>query len=310
MSTRGLYRILSLDGGGIRGLITAVLLERLEAALPGFLGQIDLFAGTSTGGLLALGLASGKTPADAIRLYVEYGQQVFADSLWDQVRDLGTLIGAQYDIEPLRQALQALFGEMTLGDLSRRVLISSFDLDYQPPDLAQPRSWKAKFFHNFPGPGGDQAQRVVDVALYTAAAPTYFPIVQGYIDGGVVAGNPSMCALAQALHVPTGGQQLEQVVLLSIGTGYNPRYLEVEDGDWGLVQWAPHLVNLMLEGSAGLADYQCRQLLGERYFRLNPVLPYPIGMDRVDKIPLMRQIAEAMDVSAAVRWLQRFFEAA
>lgn len=301
------YRILSLDGGGIRGLLMAVLLEHLETALPGFLAQIDLFAGTSTGGLLALGLAAGKSPAEAIWLYTEYGQRVFADTAWDDLRDLGKLIGADYDIEPLREALQTLFGETTLAEVPRRVLISAFDLDNRSEVPAQPRSWKAKFFHNFPGPGADGEQRVVDVALYTAAAPTYFPIVDGYVDGGVVAGNPSMCALAQALHPHTGGQKLEQVVLLSLGTGHNPHYLAVEDGDWGLVQWAPHLVSLMLEGGSGLVDYQCRQLLGERYFRLDPYLPYPIAMDRVDKIPLLQQLANEYDLRPVLHWLQRTF---
>ena len=272
------YHILSMDGGGIRGLITAILLQRLEQAHPGFLAQIDLFAGTSTGGLLALGLAAGKTPEQLRTLYEVYGNKVFADKTLDDVRDLGRLIGAEYDLEPLKEVLNLQFGDARLGGLKKRVLISSFDLDNE---MAAYRTWKAKFFHNFPGPDSDGDQLVTDVALYTAVAPTFFPTYHGYIDGGVVAGNPSVCALAQALHRATGGNKLEDIVLLSIGTGHNPRYLKGQDKDWGLAQWAPHLVSLMLEGSTSLADYQCRQILGPRYFRLDPRLPEPIEMDEV-----------------------------
>lgn len=301
------FRILSLDGGGIKGLIMAIILERLESAVPGFLAKIDLFAGTSTGGLLALGLASGKTPTEARKLYEGKGQEVFKDSLLDDVRDLGSLIGADYDTEPLKEALSDEFGPVRLSELPKRVLVSAFDLDaplYGNPSI---RSWKAKFFHNFPGPDSDGERSVVDVGLFTSAAPTYFPIYQGFIDGGVVACNPSVCALAQALHQPTGGQALEDIVLLSLGTGRNPRYIDSVDGDWGLIQWAPQLVHLVMEGSTDLADYQCRQILRERYLRLNPLLPYPVGMDRVNQVPLITQIASQFPLENAISWLKRFF---
>jgi uncharacterized protein len=301
------YRILSLDGGGIRGVLTAVLLERMEAAHPGFLEQFDLLAGTSTGGLLALGLASGLNPTEARQLYEQWGSHVFADTVLDNLRDLGTLVGADYSIRPLKDALAAQFRGRTLGDLSRKVLVAAFDLDNSPVEPGQQRSWKAKFFHNFPGPGSDASERIVDVGIRTSAAPTYFPIYQGYIDGGVVANNPAMCGLAQALHPASGGQQLADVILLSLGTGWNPRFLTSVDGDWGLVQWAPHLVNLMLEGGAGLVDYQCRQILDERYLRVNPILPVPIGMDRVSSIGMLKRIARQCDLRDAYTWVSRYF---
>ncbi len=302
------YRILSLDGGGIRGLIMAILLERLEQALPGFLSQVDLFAGTSTGGLLALGLAAGRTPTQARKLYEEKGVKVFTNSLLEDVLDLGMLVGAKYHLEPLKEALIEEFGEdLTLGELEKRVIISAFQLDNKPQSPSQIRTWKAKFFQNFPGPGSDAAQKVVDVGIYTSAAPTYFPIYQGYIDGGVVACNPSVCALAQALDPPTGGQKLEDVALLSLSTGQNPRFLDVYTEDWGLVQWSFNLVDILLEGGSGLADYQSRQFLGERYLRLNPILPEPVGMDQIDKIPLMIDVAGQYDLSPAQAWISKNF---
>src|SRR5512144_125229 len=137
----GYYHILSLDGGGIRGLLTAILLERLEAAVPGFLAKVDLFAGTSTGGILALGLAAGRSPAQARELYETQGRVVFADSVLDNVRDLGHAVGAQYSNGPLKRVLTEQFGDLTLGDLPRRVLITSFDLDNGPDQPPPLRTW-------------------------------------------------------------------------------------------------------------------------------------------------------------------------
>jgi hypothetical protein len=116
-----------------------------------------------------------------------------------------------------------------------------------------------------------------------------------------------VCALAQALHAQTGGQKLEDIRLLSISTGSNPRYLAVENADWGLVKWAPHLVHLALESSANLAHFQCIQFLGERYLRLDPILPYPIALDRVDQIEQMKEFANQVDLTEAISWLRRFF---
>ena len=90
------FRIVSLDGGGIRGVLTAALLERLDSLQPGFLAQVDLYAGTSTGGILALALASGMSPTEARTLYERLGDDVFKDSLWDNLKDLGQITGAHY----------------------------------------------------------------------------------------------------------------------------------------------------------------------------------------------------------------------
>jgi patatin-like phospholipase/acyl hydrolase len=196
---------------------------------------------------------------------------------------------------------------MTLADLPKKVLVSSFDLDSQPSDPLKPHMWKAKFFHNFPGPGSDGDQKVVDVALRTSAAPTYFPIYQGYVDGGVVANNPSMCALAQAIDAPTGGRSLREIDLLSLSTGMNPHFISEQNAEWGVVQWVPHLISLILEGSVGLADYQCRQVLGKRYQRLNPILPVDVPLDKVDQIPLLKEIAGEADISQAVAFVKKYY---
>jgi patatin-like phospholipase/acyl hydrolase len=195
-----------------------------------------------------------------------------------------------------------------LNELSKKVLISSFDLDNEATGFGKVRAWKPKYFHNFPGEDSDGYQKVVDVALYTSAAPTFFPVYKGFIDGGVISNNPSMCALAQALEPDTGGQSLRDVRLLSIGTGVNPKFLIGEDEDWGFVQWAPHVISLMMEGSTGLADYQCRQILRNRYMRVNPVLPVPIGLDGLDQVPMMKSLAAQFDLEKERVWLKKNFK--
>ncbi len=143
--------------------------------------------------------------------------------------------------------------------------------------------------------------------MRTAVAPAFFPTYQGYIDGGVAAGNPAMCALAEALHPHTGKQVLENVQLLSVGTGYNPHYLPVEDADWGLVQWAPHMLDIMLEAGSDMVNYQVQQIMEEQYIRVNPVLPKPIGMDSIKAIPDLLQTADQVNLDRVIAWIRRFF---
>ena len=302
------YRILSLDGGGIRGIITVILMQRLNSdpQLAGWLDSVDLIAGTSTGGLLALGLANGLDLQRIRDLYENRGQAIFDDSWLDNLVDLGTIIGAQYGIRNLTRELRRILGQTTLGQLRKRVLIAAFDLDNEASDPAR-RTWKPKLFHNFPGPDSDSSLLAYKVGLYTAAAPTYFPSADGYIDGGVYASNPSMCALAQTQDSRFAGQpSISDEVLLSLGTGTPLTYIQGRNLNWGYAQWAKPLVNLMLDGTAGIADYQCRQILGQRYCRLAPVFPpgVSIPMDAVKRVPDMVQFAGTVDLSATVQWLK------
>jgi patatin-like phospholipase/acyl hydrolase len=309
------YHILSLDGGGIRGIFSARVLERLEQSLPGFLGTLDLLAGTSTGGIIALGLAAGMPPAQLVRLYRDEGSKIFDDSWLDSLRDLGNLSGAKYDNTNLHEILTREFdgrAVSTLDDLARRVLIPTFDLDdgqdpRRNPD--KPRTWKPKFFHNYPGPDSDGAELIVDVAMRTSAAPTYFPTYGRFVDGGVVANDPSMAALAQALNDQTGGQELREIRLLSIGTGINPTYIAGADHDWGYAQWARPIITLMMDGVMGVAVYECTQILGNRYHRVNCVFDQPIPLDDYQKADSLIGYADSLDLTETIAWVQRYFMA-
>jgi hypothetical protein len=187
------------------------------------------------------------------------------------------------------------------------VLITAFDLDNEHPDPAK-RCWKPKLFHNFPGPDSDGAMPAWKVGLYTTAAPTYFPTVDGYVDGGVFANNPAMCALAQTQDARIGRTaRLEDLALLSLGTGNSLLYVKGQRHDWGYAQWAKALLGVMFDGTVGIADYQCRRLLGGRYHRLAPAFApeEDFPLDSVERIPELVAFAEQVDIAPAARWLRR-----
>jgi patatin-like phospholipase/acyl hydrolase len=301
-----MFRIVALDGGGIRGILSAALLDRLCSVVPGLLEGVGLYAGTSTGGILGLGLAAGLTPAALRDFYVREGPGVFDGSL---VRTVGCgLALAKYSNERLAAALQATFGDRRLGALPGKVLIAAFDLDGFDK-TANLRTWKPKFFHNLGGDDSDDDALVVDVALATSAAPTYFPSWKGFIDGGIVANNPSLAALAQALdqRVPAAARArgLADIALLSLGTGRFPRHLDRGAHDWGLIEWAKPLVEILLEGMEEVADFQCRQLLSQRYHRLDPVFGEEIAIDDAKKIPELLRIASDTSIDEILEWIGR-----
>ncbi|MCS6803497.1 MAG: hypothetical protein NZ773_16360, partial [Dehalococcoidia bacterium] len=102
---------------------------------------------------------------------------------------------------------------------------------------------------------------------------------------------------------------LDSVALLSLGTGRNLEYLRGRRHDWGFAQWARPLISLMLDGTVGIADYQCRQLLGERYHRLAPAFPpgLRIGMDEIRRLPELGRFAEALPIDDTLAWLRRWW---
>jgi patatin-like phospholipase/acyl hydrolase len=301
------YRILSIDGGGLFGVISIVLLQRLsnDPKLAGWLKSVDLVAGTSTGGLIAIGVAGERDMQELRDLYENKAAEVFSRVWWKQLIDWDNWIWAKYEADNLAQQLKATIGDqLTLGDLKKKVLITTFDLDNESQVASVPRTSKPKLFHNLDIPGNDGAQPVYKVGLYSCLAPTFWPSDDGYIDGGVCAPNPSMCALAQSQDQGLPNPPpLSEVVLLSIGASH-PNYIEGMKLDWGKLKWAAHIIYLMLHGVCGIADYQCRQLLGDRYHRLAPDLMQGWADDDVSKIPDMVQFAESFDLSETIQWIQ------
>lgn len=290
MYSMSAFKILSCDGGGIRGALSARILDRLG------LLDADLYAGSSSGGIIALGLAFGLHPSKLVDFYRDKGARVFFRESYFH-RLIGGLFSSQYSNKGLKEVLQETFGDARLGDLQKKVLIPTFDLM-----SADRQSWKPKFFHNLDS--SDLNERIVDVALRTSAAPSYFPSYQGYVDGGLVANNPSVCALAQALDEGTVGACIEDVRLLSISTGRVSDGILGDDINWGLMKWIRYLINLEMEGSVNVEHYQCSHLLKTNYFRLDPVLPQRITLDDVGSIDKLLEVADELALSDVTNWLE------
>jgi uncharacterized protein len=296
-------RILSLDGGGIRGYLTVLLLEQLFEERPTLLDEVHLFAGTSVGSIVALALASGYSPTEVRFLFEQEGKNIFPRRLIPGRRDIGRACLAKYDNKNLKKILNGFFGEKKLLDIDKRVLIASFDLCREGKEGQPQHVWDAKFFHNYPGTTSDGDEYIVDVILRSSAAPFYFPSYQGFVDGFVTANNPSTCALAKVLKA--NDIFLNAISMLSVGTGINPRCIDDENGDWGWAKWlfrfeplslsyyALPLVYMMWEGSTNLANYQCEQLLGDRFHRIDLALPTLVDIDEVNKMGLLAQVTKS-----------------
>jgi patatin-like phospholipase/acyl hydrolase len=289
------FRIISLDGGGIKGLVEIALLKQLKEGCPSILEKADMLAGTSTGGIVALCLASGMSLDATMSLYEKSADVIFKRN-W--LHFFG-LTGAKYKNDGLKKLVNKTFGDMRLGDIKKRVLISSFDL--MSDNL--PKRWKPKFFHNF-GDNKDDSVRVADIALYTSAAPTYFPSVDGFIDGGLMANNPSMAALCQALDDRYGDDlKVDDVALLSLGTGESYNYIKGREHNFGMLS-VGKIVNILLSGTESVPHYQCQVLLGDKYMRLNPFDADNIQMDDIDKIPELIDLGERQPIDRVLKWLR------
>lgn len=303
----GFYRILSLDGGGVRGLYTARLLVRIEEARPDWLSQVDLIAGTSTGAVIALGLALGIPAREIAAMYERSASRIFATSLGERLLDAGGLIGPRYDVRKLAAILRQVFRDTRLSDLAKPVLVPAFDLDDETPDPAR-RRWQPKIFHNLRGPGNDGEVLVRDAALYSGAVPVVFAPVDGYVDGGVFAANPTLCAIVQTQdkrYFPTP-PPLSTLRVFSLGTGKSPLHISDRKLDWGLLQWTRPLLGLVLDAGITVVDYQCRQLLREGYHRLNPWLDgRPIFLDDAQALPELNEAAVNVDLTPTLEWLDR-----
>ena len=348
------YQVLSLDGGGVRGLITARLLERLanEPGLKNVFDSVDLIAGNSSGGLIALAMArarAGKVPMiDAlkeIREVFEDGDQVFG---WKVPFPIGFLFLSRYFPFAKKRELQKRLQNTKLRELGTKVLITAFDLNNDAINrgketlCGRPRRqpiqrWKAKVFHNFlradleePRDGdcmSDRDRLARDVALYSTAAPAFFPTADGFVDGGVYANNPSMCALAQLYnnrYEPMPKRPLSDIVMFSVGAGLNATVVNGKNHYWGLLQWfvpvslkPPFFQNLnrnfvamVNDATVGIADYQCRQMLGdENYHRLQvefgPGVAFAI--DETASIEKILGIANKEDIGPCAEWLARYW---
>lgn len=270
----GLFRLLSLDGGGIRGLFSAAFLAHIEEHTgKRFADHFDLMVGTSTGAITALGLASGMPASEILRFYQEHGEAIFSRG-----RGLGQLFRPKYDNQRLIEALQDVFGEQTLNDLKVPVAIPSYELVQ-----GIPRVFKDDHHRHLHWGGG---LHIWKVAAASSAAPLYFSSVQvqthdSHIDGGIWANNPIMVGLTEAIRY--FDRSLADVLALSIGTGAQAFRLDRQQSiRLGLLGWFrdKRIVNAVFDAQSQSAHYAAKLLLHpDHYVRVDADLSSPVPLD-------------------------------
>jgi patatin-like phospholipase/acyl hydrolase len=265
-------RILAIDGGGIRGIIPALILAELERRTGRTACQLfDFIAGTSTGAILALGAA---TPgdggaakwhaSDGVNLYATRGREIFAKS-----RFAVGLFHEKYHHESFERVLEDIFGETMLSEALVRCMATAYSL-------------RLRQVHHF---DSDKAKRdpnwdfhMKTVIRAATAAPTFFEPARVYssddaehllLDGALYANNPAMIAFVEATR-----SGADDVLVVSLGTGDEVEAMHWEEvKDWGLAQWARPILNVLFDAMGESIDYQLRHLLGpERYHRFQTPL--------------------------------------
>lgn len=322
------FKLLSIDGGGIRGLLPALILVELERRLGKPMCELfDVIAGTSTGGILALGLSVAERPnaSQLVELYKRDGATIFPRTIFDKavgfaektlpiINRIRTIFDLPPDVEPRDafdpkydgegrlKAMQAFFKNKTLSAARTRVFVASYDTAERKPvffvrnvaDIALPNAQSGSPTPNlyFYEPVGDGCS-MVDAAMASSAAPTYFPPYElkraeggepySLVDGAVYANNPT--GLAQAFL--RNGRDYESDLVLSLGTGAMERpYPFKQIRGWGAAQWGVPALKMMIDGQTeAVALVMQKRLPPDQYFRFQPLLVPESGVsDDLDDV--------------------------
>ncbi|WP_019038719.1 patatin-like phospholipase family protein [Psychroflexus tropicus] len=318
-------RILSIDGGGIRGILPGVILCRLEEKLQKFSNNksakladyFDFFAGTSTGGILTLSYLipdqSGRpllTAKQSVDLYLQRGKDIFDVNLWQKLSSGFGIADEKYDEQELEKALQDTFQEYWLSDLIKPCIISAYNVQQGRPHFFKQHK-SNKNIYNF---------QLKDVARATSAAPTYFEAACienqtgaafPLVDGGLFANNPAMVAYSEVHNMEFQGMPTKptakDMMIVSIGTGSKSKSYEYKKvKNWGQLEWIKPVIDIMMCGSSVSTDYHLTQIFDgleptdkSAYYRLEPkVITADSAMDNASFKNLQRLEADALSYIA------------
>lgn len=278
-------KVLSIDGGGIRGLIPALVLAEIEEKTNKRISELfDLIVGTSTGGILALALNvkdennnAKYTAKDVATMYSERGKEIFDNLIYIPIIS-DILSDEKYGHQGLEKVLMDYLSDNTMEQSIKNVMLTAYDINNRTTIFM--KSWKPKH----------KELLMRDCARATSAAPTYFEPKQmeivdenkkekTLIDGGVFINNPAMSAYVEAQK----SFQDEDVLIVSLGTGELTRPYDYEDAkDWSRLNWLRPMMSCMFDGMTDATDYQLNQLLPNNYYRFQTKLNE--GYDELDNV--------------------------
>jgi len=257
-------RVLSIDGGGIKGIFAAAFLSDIEETLPNpIYSYFDLIVGTSTGGIIAIGLSLGFTASELVTFYRTYGPTVFGGSRL--VNSVKQLVWRKYSNKPLRDALKKTFEDRLLGHAKTRLVVPSMNIDTGEVHL-----FKTAHHQKFER---DYKVLAMEAALATASAPTYFPTLRTrlnfpLVDGGLWANNP--CGVAAVEAVGVLGWPRASTKILSLGCTDEPFDLGwLRTRNLGGL-WATKMVDTFMRGQSSGSMGTAYSLVGhENVVRIN-----------------------------------------
>ena len=283
-------RILSIDGGGIKGVFPASFLATLEESI----GQpiatyFDLIVGTSTGGIIALGLGLGLSVKDVLSFYEEHGPSIFKGSR--VARGLRQIGISKYNANPLREALRSVFGDRKLGESTKRLVVPSCNLETGDVHI-----WKTS---HHPRLERDYKASVVEVALSTAAAPTYFPTHRSsagipLVDGGMWANNPVGVALVEATGILEWPRNSLRVLSLgctttALSTGV------LRNRALGWLFWRMKVTDVLMAAQSSGALGMATHLVSDRdnLVRISPSVSQAFTLDNVREIRSLKGLGDS-----------------
>ncbi|EQH99733.1 patatin-like phospholipase family protein [Clostridioides difficile F314] len=287
---------MAFDGGGLKGALSISILERIVKEYPNLLNNINMFGGTSTGSLIALGLAYGVSPKEIKELYsIENSKYIFNKSYAEILRP-------KYENKNLKEVLLSIFPEeLELKDLNKLVMIPSFYIGNEE------NAWKPVFYNNMPN-SFTKTSKVVDVAMASSAAPVFFPTYNRHVDGGIIATDPSLACI---IHAIDSGFKLKNTRLFSIGTGYVYNSIKADTTEWGAIDWIINkepdlpIISITLEGNSQMSQLFSQKLLGDNYYRLNPKMEKDVAMDDCDVLEYLMSLGENCDIKDAFGWIKK-----
>jgi uncharacterized protein len=314
-------KILSIDGGGIRGIIPAIVLNYIENRTGRRTAELfDLIAGTSTGGILALGLTRRNsdsainsepeyTAAEIVNFYHKFGRKIFTENTPRIPGD--NYLQPKFNSKYREEVLKELLGDAAIEDALKEILITSYDVELRTRVFftSNKQAETEETIEGFDSRKICRGFKMFQAAMATSAAPTFFQPYkldtvhrtgEGYyalIDGGVLANNPSLLAMMEAMISYKRKECKElhraETLLVSLGTGTLTRKYEYDNvADWGQLNWALPLINIVLDSQSESVAYQLQHLMftkdnieqGEyrNYYRFQVPLSSEDGRDQMD----------------------------
>lgn len=274
---RQTFNILSIDGGGIRGIYAAAILCKMQEELGiNYIEDFDLIAGTSTGAIIAAGLTVGIPPSAILDMYKEQGSFIFKKPFWSGV------ITPKYDVKKLKKVLDEVFQDKTFNDAQTRLMVTATNVSEGMPWI-----FKSLYHESLTR---DTGVRLVDAVLASCSAPFYFNPYehnrQLLADGGLWANNPALVALVEAL-----GQNIDtkryKIRLLSIGTGISIKHYPVEwvEKEWGATRWGMGLIDVVFNMQSFSVERYLQTIMNnDHYLRINFKLDSNLAIDDIKTI--------------------------